>query len=294
MTQVTNIHFKNMKFPLKEVTLVCIDTRNIKAAIDSMSCSLSQVNFAQSILFTNEALISVEIKNRIKTLNIHVEFIEKISSITEYSYFILFNLCKYIDTEYCLVTQWDSWVINNKYWDSNFFKYDYIGAIWPQHSSNNIGNGGFSLRSKKMLESTRDFLKSRNNLPSILIEDDFICRENRKIFEDKYHIKFPSTDIANNFSVERNGNPIKSFGFHGFFNFNFVIQDDVLLKKLIRSLIKECFVDVASYDLTKSLLKEKRISVAKIVIKRRLKATGITTKNVRLVVLLFIKILKLY
>ena len=35
-----------------------------------------------------------------------------------------------------------------------FFDYDYIGAPWPNNFVNRVGNGGFSLRSKKFLELT--------------------------------------------------------------------------------------------------------------------------------------------
>ena len=282
-----------MSISLEDITLVCIDTRNINAALNSMSCSLSQVKFAKSILFTSESLCSKEIINKAKIHNIHIEFITELNSITEYSLFILAELDKYITSKFCLVTQWDSWVIGGKYWNSNFFQYDYIGAIWPHYSKDKVGNGGFSLRSKKLLETTREFIKGNPNITSPLIEDNYICRENRTKFEDLYHIKFPPIEIANEFSIERNGIPIKSFGFHGFFNFNVVIKNDSVLKELISSLNDECFLDIASYDLTKSLLKEKRISIAKQVLKRRLRATGVSTKNAKLAIFLLFKALQL-
>ena len=54
-------------------------------------------------------------------------------------------------------------------------------------------------------------------------------------------IKFPSNKIANKFSIERNGIPTKSFGFHGMFNFNFVLQSDSDLRILINKLSDACF-----------------------------------------------------
>jgi hypothetical protein len=281
-----------MSISLEDITLVCIDTRNINAALNSMSCSLSQVKFTKSILFTSESLCSEEIVNKAQTHRINIEFITELNSITDYSLFVLAELDKYITSKFCLVTQWDSWVIESKYWNSNFFQYDYIGATWPHYSIDKVGNGGFSLRSKKLLEASREFIKDNPIVASPLIEDDYICRENRSKFEDLYHIKFSPIEMANEFSVERNGLPNKSFGFHGFFNFNVVIKNDSVLKKLISSLNDECFLDIASYDLTKSLLKEKRISIAKQVLRRRISATGISTKNARLAILLLIKAFK--
>jgi len=278
-----------MALPLKEVTLVCCETRNVGAALDSMSSSLSQAKFAESILFTSKTLCSEDVINKAKMLGIKLEFISELKSITEYSYFILAKLDKYIRTKFCLITQWDSWVIDSKFWDSDFLNYDYIGAIWPHYSENKIGNGGFSLRSKRLLESTKDFIMSRPDFSTPLIEDDYICRERRKIFEEKYQIKFPTNEIANRFSVERNGVPLRSFGFHGMFNFNFVIKKDSDLRRLINQLSDECFFDRASYDLTKSLLEEKRITIAKLIIKRRLKVTGLSTKNIKLIFLLLIR-----
>ena len=59
-----------MALILKEVTLVCFDTRNIEAAIESMHSSQSQVKFSESILFTTQALCTENIINKAKIINI--------------------------------------------------------------------------------------------------------------------------------------------------------------------------------------------------------------------------------
>ena len=276
---------------LKEVTLVCFDTRNLEAAINSMARSMSHINFSESIFFTNQELCSKEFVSYTKDLGIRVVFVNDVKSITQYSLFILEKLDSYINTNFCLVTQWDSWVINSKSWDLDFLNYDYIGAIWPDYIENKVGNGGFSLRSKRLLKSTREILETNSDFSIPLIEDDFICREKRKIFEEKYQLKFPDVELANKFSVERNGIPIGSFGFHGMFNFNFVISKDNELRKLINTLSSDCFLDIASYDLTKSLINDKRFNIAKLVILKRLKVLGFSTKNIRLIFLLLLGIL---
>ena len=278
-----------MTLSLKEVTLVCFDTRNVEAALESMNSSLSQVKFAESVLFTSKVLCSEDVINKAKMLGIKLEFVSKIKSITEYSFFILAKLDSYIHTNFCLITQWDSWVINSEFWDSDFLNYDYIGAVWPHYSENKVGNGGFSLRSKRLLESTRDFIISNPNFSIPLIEDDYICREQRKFFEEKYQIKFPTNEVANKFSVEGNGIPTESFGFHGMSNFNFVIKKDSDLKRLINKLSDECFLNRESYDLTKSLLKEKRIAIARLIIKKRLKINGLSKKHIKLIFFLLIR-----
>ena len=177
-----------MALPLKELTLVCFDTRNIDAAMESMKLSLRQIHFSESILFTTRLLCSDLAVDKATKLGIKLVFVSEVKSITDYSYFILVHLEKYIKTKFCLVTQWDGWVIDKRKWNKNFLNYDYIGAIWPDYSDNQVGNGGFSLRSKKFLESTRDFILTQPHIPKLLIEDDFICRKKRLLFVNMYQI----------------------------------------------------------------------------------------------------------
>jgi len=282
-----------MTLQLSEVTLICVDTRNTDVAIDSMSYSLIQAKFAKNILFTSKNLCSKKIINKANMLNINLVFIPEIKSITEYSYFILTKLDDYISTNFCLVTQWDSWIIDSAFWDKDFLNYDYIGAIWPHYSFNQIGNGGFSLRSKKLLKASKELITSSTKFHNPLIEDDYICREKRDVFEKDYQIRFPTNTIANKFSIERNGIPSQSFGFHGMFHFNFFFKKDDDLIKVINKLSEDCFMGSSSYDLIKSLLAEKRFNSAKLIIKRRLKHSGLSTKNIKLYYFLLIeKILK--
>ncbi|GGP20149.1 hypothetical protein GCM10010970_13790 [Silvimonas iriomotensis] len=95
---------------------------------------------------------------------------------TEYSLFILFALWHVIETDFALIIQDDGWVLDAANWRDEFFNYDYIGAPtchgrvdtatgtqwlasfeWWDHlnkpgsSVYPILNGGFSLRSKRML-----------------------------------------------------------------------------------------------------------------------------------------------
>ena len=72
-----------MSLSLKEVTLVCFDTRNVEVALESMGSSLSQVKFAESVLFTSKVLCSEDVINKAKILDIKLEFVSEIKSITE-------------------------------------------------------------------------------------------------------------------------------------------------------------------------------------------------------------------
>ena len=145
----------------------------------------------------------------------------------DYSFWILKNLKDYIDTQYCLIQQWDSAVIDVSKWDNRFLEYDYIGAPWEMDGDYRVGNGGFSLRSKKTLEESAKIAQLLPQGKFILgNEDYFICVTGRKYLESK-GIKFAPIELARQFSVERpiSGAPhdyndlstYQSFGFHGIF-----------------------------------------------------------------------------
>ena len=139
----------------------------------------------------------------------------QINSRQAYSKFILQELHKHIHTDFVLIVQWDGYIINPDAWSDQFLDYDYIGAVWPWHpEGKRVGNGGFSLRSKKLCELTAspDFAYADLN------EDDLICHVNKDFLEN-HGIKFAPEEIARYFSFERELSNIKTFGFHGDFNF---------------------------------------------------------------------------
>jgi len=139
----------------------------------------------------------------------------QINSRQTYSKFILQELHKHIHTDFVLIVQWDGFIINPDAWNNQFLDYDYIGAVWHWHpKGKRVGNGGFSLRSKKLCELTAkpEFIYMDQN------EDDLICHVNRDFLES-HGIKFAPEEIARYFSFERELSNIKTFGFHGDFNF---------------------------------------------------------------------------
>lgn len=111
------------------------------------------------------------------------------------------------DTDFALVVQFDGRILNPKAWTDDFFKYDYIGAPWPDRV---VGNGGFSLRSGKLCKLVAMELggkwKSRyDGHTSIGVdghEDVFYCRNERRLLESKWKAKFAPFDVAKKFSVE--------------------------------------------------------------------------------------------
>jgi hypothetical protein len=142
----------------------------------------------------------------------------KLDSLTEYNRILVEDLNQIINTDYVLTVQPDGYILNPNNWLDEFLQYDYVGAPWPWHGV--CGNGGFSLRSKKFIQTSAQ-LKYDNyhheypNCP----EDYFMCVQNRNYFLDN-NILFSPPWLGIRFSFEHPipGIPTTisdSFGFHG-------------------------------------------------------------------------------
>ena len=80
-------------------------------------------------------------------------------------------------------------MLSGAHFSEVFLNYDYIGAPWPHHQDFNVGNGGFSMRSAKLINAVQNFI-SPDDLNSA--EDVVICRYLRARLEDKIALKFAS------------------------------------------------------------------------------------------------------
>src|SRR3990167_3268817 len=133
----------------------------------------------------------------------------QLGSLEEYSRYVLFELTKHIDTPYCLLIQYDSWVLNPEKWTDEFLDWDYIGAPWPPEAHYTekgvevrVGNGGFSLRSKRLLDAFNELqLPFTDGGKGFTNEDGQICNYYRHTLED-YGIKFAPVEVAARFSRE--------------------------------------------------------------------------------------------
>ncbi len=125
---------------LPDVTLVAVSSIAIPAVTRALEISMDRVCFARAILLSHEC-----------PTNSPAEWhkIPRLQSRADYSRFMLRELANHIDTSHALCIQWDGFVLNGNAWLPVFLEYDYIGSVWPQfHDGRNVGNGGFSLRSK--------------------------------------------------------------------------------------------------------------------------------------------------
>jgi len=195
-----------MKLDLKNVTLCIVDTLNHALAVEAINRSTEDIQFGDVILMTNIRLEG----------NFRVCQIPELKNIDDYNRIILSELYSATTTDFVLVAQWDGFVVNSGAWNDAFYNYDYIGARWAnQGTGRDIGNGGFSFRSRRLLSVVASAAHSR---PNGMAEDLFIGHHLRQVLESEHDIKFASSEIADIFSYEH-GNPRNSpFGFHAIYN----------------------------------------------------------------------------
>jgi hypothetical protein len=175
---------------------------------------MEQIRFADCFLFTDG-------NAPLDGTGIRIVPIPALKSSLDYSDFMVRGLGEHVHTSHCLIVQWDGFVLHPDRWDPRFLEFDYIGAPWPQfHDGRDVGNGGFSLRSRRLIDACQD--------PRFLLngaEDVAICRTNRALLKE-YGIRFGDRTIAEQFSYERTTPRAPTFGFHGVFNVTEMIGTD--------------------------------------------------------------------
>lgn len=135
-----------------------------------------------------------------------------------YSNFCLNYLYRYVRDDLVFIIQTDSFIYNSNYWDDQFLEYDYIGAPVEYYNNQLVMNGGFSIRSRKLLERI-----SQYNYNGPHPEDRFITAIERKELENE-GFKFAPETLAQKFAYEpsKRYNIFKhdSFGVHGIRSIN--------------------------------------------------------------------------
>jgi ASC-1-like (ASCH) protein len=173
---------------LPNVTLIGVDCVDLKRLQLAAEISTKEISFG-----------AVKLLSSIKSNDPRVVSIKPIKSAKEYSDFCIKDLYKYIDTEFALIFQYDGFVTNASAWSDEFLKYDYIGSNWYHLGDLHVGNGGFSLRSKKLI----DWLGQNWKKIDVRIhpEDVFICKFARPYLEQE-GMRFAPEEVAAKFAME--------------------------------------------------------------------------------------------
>lgn len=209
-----------VRLQLPDVTLCCVDTRAPAQAIYALHRSIEHVDFGDVLLL---GLDSFATHPSLSDARIRLTPIKALTSIDDYSRFMLHELHQHIRTSHVLVIQWDGFIACHERWQDDFLRHDYIGAPWYHGGHPGlVGNGGFSLRSQRLLQATRD-LASPDGEP----EDMTICVHRRGELEQRHGIRIAPLALAQAFACEY-GPYQEGFGFHGMHNFAHVMTSQEL------------------------------------------------------------------
>lgn len=230
---------------LPQVTVVCVDCINHEAAALALSHCTAKAHFAEAILIADKSPANLP-------TGVRFAQIPRLASREAYSNFMLNGLGTHVATSHVLVVQWDGYVLNPEAWTDAFLAFDYIGAKWWHTDGMNVGNGGFSLRSRKLLDAVRS-LGLVNNSQN---EDEVICRIRRVELEQIHGIRFADEETADRFAFERGQVPgsVLPFGFHGLFNMHRVL-DPQSLRNLFAILNARTIAYVETIELAQAYFK---------------------------------------
>lgn len=207
-----------MKLNLNDVTVCAIDSVNMALSARALHLTMAQCDFADAILFSH-----VPVEGAFRTV-----VIENLNSLAAYQFFSVKRLPALIATPFVLVVQWDGYVINPRAWNPSFREYDYIGARWFHFGdSMSVGNGGFCLRSRKLLAALND---PRFTADGTMPDDVLICRTFRPALERESGIRFAPEAVADQFAYEGIVPNQPTFGFHGMGNMWRHVEDAEMIK----------------------------------------------------------------
>jgi len=203
---------------LPDITYCGIDGRISEFAIKML---IRHAEFAARYFKFHKIVILTPPQNHIRHDLVQFISIDPIGSLQDYNNFCIKELHKHIDSKFCLLFQWDGCIANPHLWSNEFLDYDYIGAPWPLdgwlrgypcRENGIVGNGGFSLRSFKLLQECSDL-----QIDKKINEDVTISLIYRQYFLSK-GFKFPKLDIGKRFAIETawddHDKLETSFGFH--------------------------------------------------------------------------------
>lgn len=197
------------KLALPTVTLMCIDCVDAARAIKVLEHCKTKADFGDVKLLTS---IPAIYEHRVK--------IKPLDSLIMYSIFMLTEVYKYIDTKHVLIVQRDGWILNPEAFKPEWLELDYIGPLFMQYDK--VGSGGFSLRSKKLMEAIAATMPEWDGS----MQDAHRIQNDLSYYEDGVlsfgslakHSKIASLNEAAKFAQGGNTTPLyfeeKPFGFH--------------------------------------------------------------------------------
>ena len=205
---------------IPEITLITFTSVRIPEHIEAMNQCVKDIEFG-AVKF-----LSYKKPNDLPDYATFQK-IHPMQNIMHFNTFCFKELYKYIDTSHALLFQDHAYIHNPEMWDNDWLMWDWIGSPWAivenAYWANNgervrVGNGGFSLRSRKILELPSKMDWDLRQEQGFYNEDgNFCCYYRKEMIENG--IKYAPLEVALKFSYE---NPVpehggeypKTFGFH--------------------------------------------------------------------------------
>lgn len=223
---------------LPSVTLLCVETQMHEMARITIADMMTKVNFAEVVIHSDKPeLIPIPGARYVKVPN----WPEKIQC-GRYCYN---ESPQSVNTPHMIFTEWDGGIRDVTQWTDEFLNYDYIGAPWPGRAAGqwdpkglSVGNGGFTLWSKKLMDCVR-----KNSSWGVGTDVHISC-EHRPALETQCGAKWAPEEVGYHFSFEhgidaRREKP--SFGYHDIFNWPLAL-DRPELERRARMLLDSDYV----------------------------------------------------
>lgn len=187
---------------LPQVTLICLTNKDFEGHKKAIDISCEGIEFG----------------------GVKIIWDEKCNTIDEWNRKIIYDLHRYIDTDFAFLIHADGYVLHPEAWMEAFLDYDYIGAPWPlpvddysyrdeQRDIVRVGNS-VSIRSKRLMERVAKF--PWQEYYGNTNEDGFISVHHRKELEAE-GFKFAPLEVAIHFSKEHEIDEnvgLSTFAFH--------------------------------------------------------------------------------
>lgn len=207
---------------LPDVTLVMIETLEHELAQLAILDCLNKARFGDVLIFT-------DLPDRFEGLG-RVIPVPNWPSKIGWSRFSWHGVPPHVRTRQTLYIQWDAWIWDPGMWRDEYLDYDIVGAPWWYKDGKNVGNLGFAIRSKRLIQY---LYNNQGKFPVTTdADDDLLCRKYRPQLEDAGFVWAPEC-VARDFAFEcvRPTPDSRHFGFHAAFNFNEVLEPAALMKR---------------------------------------------------------------
>ncbi len=193
-----------MKKDLPNVTLITVDCLHLARSKACADICQKYFNFG-----------AVKILSSIPDPDPRVVSIAPLLNGKVYSDFYINDLWKHVDTPLALTFHHDSFIANPDAWEDNFLNYDYIGPPWYHPGAYNlIGNGGFAIRSRRLMEYAA---KNRKKIGGPFEPEDlWLCKFVRP-FAEKEGMSWAPVELARRWAKEGNERGVVwngEFGWH--------------------------------------------------------------------------------